>query len=76
GTPHTMERFANAFFRAELFDYDDVDTWVEKGSRPVSEIASQKIEQLLTEYQAPEIDEALDEQLQSFIAKRKKELQD
>jgi trimethylamine--corrinoid protein Co-methyltransferase len=76
GTAHTMERFTSAFYRAELFNYNDVDTWVDQGSKPVSELANQKVEQLLNEYQAPEIDESLDEQLQAFIAKRKKVLQD
>jgi trimethylamine--corrinoid protein Co-methyltransferase len=75
GTAHTMERFTNAFYRAELFDYNDVDTWAEEGSKPSSEIASEKVNQLLIEYQAPELDEGLDEQLQEFIAKRKNELQ-
>jgi trimethylamine--corrinoid protein Co-methyltransferase len=75
GTPHTMERFSSAFYRAELFDYNDVDTWVEAGSTPVSEIASQKVDQLLGSYQEPDLDEGLDEQLLSFIAKRKAELQ-
>ncbi len=74
GTPHTMERFTSAFYRAELFDYNDVDTWTEEGSHPVSEVASRKVDQLLAEYQAPELDESLDEQLQSFIAKRKQGL--
>jgi trimethylamine--corrinoid protein Co-methyltransferase len=75
GTVHTMERFTDAFYRAELFDYKDVDTWVEEGSTPATEKASQRVEQLLAKYQAPVLDESLDEQLQSFIAKRKKELQ-
>lgn len=74
GTPHTMERFTGAFYRAELFDYNDVDTWVEEGSTPVDEVASQKVDQLLSEYQPPALDESLDERLQAFIAKRKQEL--
>jgi trimethylamine--corrinoid protein Co-methyltransferase len=76
GTPHTMERFSTAFYRAELFDYNDFDTWFEGGSLPISEKASQKVDQLLSEYEAPKLEESLDEQLQEFIAKRKKELLD
>jgi trimethylamine--corrinoid protein Co-methyltransferase len=75
GTPHTMERFSTAFYRAELFDYNDVDTWVEEGSTLASERASKKVEQLLNEYETPDLDDGLDEQLLSFIAKRKAELQ-
>jgi trimethylamine--corrinoid protein Co-methyltransferase len=74
GTPHTMQRFQDAFYRAELFDYNDVDTWVEEGSTSASQRASQVVAQRLADYQAPEIDEGLDEQLLSFIAKRKDEL--
>jgi trimethylamine--corrinoid protein Co-methyltransferase len=69
-----LERFSSAFYRAELFDYTDVDTWVDQGSTSASETASRKVQQLLSEHQAPEIDKGLDEQLQSFIAKRKREL--
>ncbi len=75
GTPHTMERFTSAFYRAEMFDYNDVDTWAEAGSTQAYERAGQKVEQLLAEYQAPELDPGLDTQLQEFIAKRKQELQ-
>lgn len=76
GTSHTLERFSDAFYRAGIFDYNDVDTWAEQGSLTAPEKASARVRQLLTEYETPALDDGLDEQIQSFIATRKTELLD
>jgi trimethylamine--corrinoid protein Co-methyltransferase len=75
GTQHTMRNFTNAFYRSEIFDYKDIDQWVEEGSRPAVEFAAEKVKELLANYQAPEVDPDLDQQLQDFIKTRKKELE-
>ncbi|HKJ40298.1 MAG TPA: trimethylamine methyltransferase family protein [Anaerolineales bacterium] len=74
GTEHTMRHFTTAFYRAELFDYKDVDTWVEEGSTTASERAYKKVQELLSNYEAPELDPDTEEALQEFITKRKKEI--
>ena len=74
GTEHTMRHFTTAFYRAELFDYDDVDTWVEKGSTTASDRAYKKVQELLSSYEAPELDPGIEESLREFITKRKKEI--
>lgn len=76
GTPHTIERFTEAFYRAELFDYDDIDTWVENGSLSASDRAGTVVKTQLAEYEPPALDPGKDEELQSFIDKRKAELLD
>nr|NIP24069.1 trimethylamine methyltransferase [Phycisphaerae bacterium]NIU24958.1 trimethylamine methyltransferase [candidate division KSB1 bacterium]NIV00739.1 trimethylamine methyltransferase [Phycisphaerae bacterium]NIV69310.1 trimethylamine methyltransferase [Phycisphaerae bacterium]NIW18810.1 trimethylamine methyltransferase [candidate division KSB1 bacterium] len=74
GTPHTMAHFRTAFYRAELFDYNSAEQWQEEGSLDAVQRANAKYKKLLREYEAPDLDEATDEELQAYIAKRKKEI--
>jgi trimethylamine--corrinoid protein Co-methyltransferase len=75
GTPHTIERFDSAFYRSKLFDYSDIDTWVEGGSQTAEEAASHKVWELLENYQAPELDGDIDQRLLDFIQSRKEQIQ-
>lgn len=74
GTPHTLEHFRTAFYRAELFDYNSAEQWQEEGSQTAAQRANTQYKKLLREYEAPELDEAIDEELQAFMAKRKEEI--
>ncbi len=74
GTKHTMRNFHTAFYRSELFDYKDVDQWVEDGSVTAEEAATARYKELLASYEAPPLDEKLDQELLDFMAKRKKEI--
>jgi trimethylamine--corrinoid protein Co-methyltransferase len=71
GSEFTKAHFTTAFYRAGLFDYNSADQWAEEGSQTAPERASEKVDELLGSYQEPELDEALDEALQAFIAGRK-----
>ena len=73
GTEHTLSRFTTAFYRAELFDYTDIDQWVSEGKPTAPERAAEKIEELLGEYEPPDLDPAIDESLLAFIEGRKAE---
>ncbi len=74
GTAHTMRNYADAFYRAEIFDYDDYEQWFEKGGKDATEGAAEKVKELLESYQAPELDEDIEKELQEFIRRRKEEL--
>jgi trimethylamine--corrinoid protein Co-methyltransferase len=74
GTQHTIERFDSAFYRSKLFDYTDIDTWVEGGSQTAEAAASHKVWELLDNYQAPELDQDLDQALMSYIQERKEQI--
>lgn len=74
GTAFTMKHFTTAFYRAELFDYNDVGQWMEEGEKSATERAAEKVKQLLASYEKPKFDESLDEELQDFISKRKAQL--
>ncbi len=74
GTEHTMRNFETAFYSSDLFDYNDVDKWVLDGSPTAEKLASKKVKTLLKNYEAPALDPAKEEELQTFITRRKTEL--
>lgn len=73
-TPHTISNFTDAFHRAELMDYKDIDQWVEEGSLSAAVNANRKVKELLANYQAPVLDDDLDQKLQEFVSIRKEQL--
>jgi trimethylamine--corrinoid protein Co-methyltransferase len=74
GTPHTMANFRTAFYRSDLFDYNSYEQWFEEGAQTAEQKANKKYKQLLRDYEAPELDPAVDEALQEFMTKRKGEI--
>jgi trimethylamine--corrinoid protein Co-methyltransferase len=74
GTAHTMRHFRDAFYRAELFDYNSAEQWELEGAADSYARANQKVKQLLAEYEPPAIDPAIEEALLDYMARRKSEL--
>lgn len=75
GTAHTMRNFRTAFYRAELFDTRPYEQWQEEGAEDAYARAHKKVKQLLRDYEAPPLDEAIDEELQAFMEQRSRELE-
>ena len=73
GTKHTLRHFRDAFYRAVLFDYHSGESWELLGSADSEVRAAAKVKQLLTDYEAPPLDQAIDEELQDYMARRKRE---
>ena len=71
GTEHTMERYESAFYSPLVSNWDNYETWQERGSINAEQRANQIWKQLLKEYQQPEIDPGTDEALQDYVARRK-----
>jgi trimethylamine---corrinoid protein Co-methyltransferase len=67
GTAHTLERYETAFYTPLLSNWDNYDTWVERGSIEAVQRANQIWHQLLDEYQQPPIDPAI------YVERRKRE---
>jgi len=74
GTAHTLRNFRNAFYRAELFDYQAAEAWEAGGGESSEERAARKVSQLLRDYEQPPLDPAVDDELQAYMARRKHEL--
>ena len=76
GCEHTQENFKKAFWKSELLDYKPFETWAEEGSRDTQALASLRVEKILSDYQKPYLDPAIDEELKEFIIKKKASMKD
>jgi len=71
GTAHTLANFETAFYRAETSDNNSYEQWLEDGSLDAPQRANAIWKRMLEEYEAPPIDEGVDEALREFVIKRK-----
>jgi trimethylamine--corrinoid protein Co-methyltransferase len=71
GTAHTLANFETAFYRSEIADNNSFEQWQEDGGLDAAQRANGIWKRMLREYEAPPLDEGIDEALLEFIAKRK-----
>jgi len=76
GCEHTQANFKSAFWRTDLFDYKPFETWAEEGSRDTMALASARVEKLLADYVAPEIDAGIREGLEEYVVNKKASMPD
>ena len=76
GTAHTLANFESAFYSSTVSNYDSFEQWEEEGSLDTAQRAHKMWKQMLNDYEAPPLDEAIDAELTEYIAKRKEELPD
>ncbi len=71
GCAHTQANFKTAFWRTQVLDYRPFEQWSQEGSRDSFELAHNRVERMLAEYVAPELDPGIDEALKDYVASRK-----
>ena len=76
GDAHTMERYDTAFYQPMLSDWRTWEQWNEDGARTATERATGIWQTALAEYEAPPLDDAIAEELESYIAHRKEAIGD
>jgi trimethylamine---corrinoid protein Co-methyltransferase len=76
GCAHTQANFETAFWRSGLADNNSFEQWRDEGGRDVAQRANDAWKRQLREYEAPPLDEGIDEALKAFMAKRKETLPD
>ncbi|HER27313.1 MAG TPA: trimethylamine methyltransferase [Rhodospirillales bacterium] len=76
GCAHTQANFETAFYRSPVADYESFEQWQSEGSRDAASRANGIWKQMLADYQAPEIDPAINEALIAFMDQKKASLQD
>ena len=76
GTAHTLANFETAFYRSATADNESFEKWLEDGSLDAQTRANKICKRRLAEYEPPPIDDAIDAELQEFVARRKAELPD
>ena len=76
GSGHTMRNYQTAFYEPKLSDSENVESWEEGGSKDMRQRAYERWNQMLNEYVAPPMDEAVKEELAAYVARRKEEIPD
>jgi trimethylamine--corrinoid protein Co-methyltransferase len=71
GHPHTLANFETAFFRSSVADNASFEQWEAEGALDSAQRANAVWKRRLAEYEAPPIDEAVDEELRQWIERQK-----
>jgi len=70
---HTLERYETAFYAPFMSDLRNFETWEEQGSIRTPERANKMWKQILSEFEAPPMDDAIREELETFVELRKEQ---
>ena len=73
GVDHTQDRYQTAFYGPFLSDWRNFESWRLDGAVWTAERAHALYKKILAEFEPPAMDDAIREELQAFVAKRKEE---
>ena len=73
GIDHTQDRYTTAFYQPFLSDWSNFEAWDLAGGIWTAERAHHLYKRIIDNFEAPPMEEAVREQLQAFVAKRKEE---
>jgi len=76
GAAHTMERFRTCFYRPMLSSSENYERWMRNGAKDTAARASDIYKKKLAEYEPPPLDEAIREELEAYVVRRRAELGD
>ncbi len=71
GAAHTQRNFESAFYRSSIADNNSYEQWLADGELDAARRANRIWKEQLAAYGGPELDPAIDEALQDFMANRK-----
>src|SRR5579859_4044250 len=76
GAAHTMERFRTCFYRPLLSSTANFERWLKQGAKDAAARARDIYEAKLAGYEPPPLDDAIREELQDYVTRRRTELGD
>lgn len=76
GCAHTMANYETAFWDSAMASNEPFETWQENGSEDAAIRANRRWKKLLGDYQAPPLDQAVDEALTDFMRQKKSAAED
>jgi trimethylamine--corrinoid protein Co-methyltransferase len=76
GAMHTMERFRTCFYRPMLSSSENYERWMRNGSKDAAARASTIYKQKLEAYEPPPLDDAIRQELEEYVTRRRAELGD
>src|SRR6202167_1900603 len=74
GSPHTMARYENAFYRPLLSDWSNFENWTDAGARNATERATGIWNKMVEEYSPPPLAADVKEAIDAYVAKRTEEI--
>ena len=76
GTAHTLANFESAFYRSTTSDNSSFEQWTEEGGLDAAQRANRIWKEQLASYEAPPLDDAIAEELNEFVERRRAEIPD
>jgi trimethylamine--corrinoid protein Co-methyltransferase len=76
GAQHTLERFETAFYQPLVSDWQSYEAWVAAGAKDASERATAVWQATLGRYEQPPLAPEIQEQLEDYVRRRRRELRD
>ncbi len=76
GAMHTLERFRTCFYRPFLSSADNYERWVSKGAADTAARAARIAAERIEAHEPPPLDDAVREELEDFVTRRRRELGD
>ena len=76
GAMHTLERFRTCFYRPLLSSSENYERWMRNGGVDAAGRATKIYQQRLDEYEQPALDDAIRQQLEEYVVRRRAELGD
>jgi trimethylamine--corrinoid protein Co-methyltransferase len=73
GIQHTQDRYTDAFYQPFLSDWRNYEGWEVAGGIWTQERAHHMFKEIITSFEAPEMDIAIRDELADFVARRKAE---
>lgn len=71
GTQHTLDRYEEAFYAPLVSNWDNYDTWIERGAVTAEQRANAIWKQVLREYEQPPMDPGIKDALVDYVERRK-----
>jgi len=72
-TPHTMQRYRDAFYTPLVSDWRNYGQWYDDGAKTATQRASKVWQNTLAAFQPPAMDPAVSEALEAFVTRRRSE---
>jgi trimethylamine--corrinoid protein Co-methyltransferase len=76
GAAHTMERFRTCFYRPMLSSSENYERWMRNGGSDAAARAGKIYREKLESYEPPPIDDAVRQELEEYVVRRRAELGD
>lgn len=73
GSPHTLERYENAFYAPLVSDWQNNEAWALAGAMTTEQRAADIVRSVLGDYRPPPLDDGIAEELGDFVERRRAE---